>query len=161
MADTYSQIYIQLVFAVKGKHSLITESIKVTLYKYISGIVQNQKQKLYIINGMPDHLHILVSISPGIAISSLVREIKEHSTKFINTNSQLTGKFQWQEGFGAFSYSKSQLPDVVEYIRNQEVHHAQKSFRDEYLDLLNKNEIKYKDEYLFDWLDYNSNVVEL
>ncbi|MBL7891227.1 MAG: IS200/IS605 family transposase [Bacteroidia bacterium] len=161
MADTYSQIYIQLVFAVKGKQSLITEKVKVPLYKYISGIIENQKQKLYIINGAPDHVHILISMSPVISISSLVREIKEHSTKFINSNSFITGKFQWQEGFGAFSYSKSQVPDLIEYIKNQELHHAKKSFREEYLDLLNKNEIKYKEEYLFEWLDYIFSPVEL
>ncbi len=151
MADTYSQIYIQLVFAVKGRQSLITENMEAPLYKYISGIIENQKQKLYIIGGMPDHVHILVSINPSVAISALVREIKEHSTKFINSQNLIVGKFQWQEGFGAFSYSKSQVPNVIEYIKNQKQHHAQKTFKDEYLEILNKNEIKYKEEYLFEW----------
>lgn len=153
MSDTYSQIFIQLIFAVKGRQSLVTEKIKEPLYKYISGIIENQKQKLYIIGGMPDHVHILVSMSPSVSISSLVREIKEHSTKYINSQNIIVGKFQWQEGFGAFSYSKSQLQNVVDYIKNQEAHHEVKNFKDEYLEILNKNEIQYKEEYLFDWVE--------
>ena len=153
MADTYSQIYIQLVFAVKGRQNLITDTIKAPLYKYIAGIIEKQKQKLYVIGGMPDHIHILVSMSPSISISSLVREIKEHSSKYINSNSMVVGKFQWQEGFGAFSYSKSRLPILIEYIKNQEAHHGKTSFKEEYLELLTTNEIEYKIEYLFDWVN--------
>lgn len=151
MPNTYSQIFYHLVFAVRNRESLITAEIKNDLYKYISGIITNQKQKLFIINGMPDHVHILMNCKPNMNLSDNVREIKEHSTKFINNKKILRGKFYWQEGFGAFSVSKKDLPIIMNYIKHQEDHHSNRSFKEEYLDFLKENEIDYKDEYLFDF----------
>jgi REP element-mobilizing transposase RayT len=122
------------------------------LQKYISGIIDGQKQKLYAIYCMPDHTHILVSLKPHIAISDLVRDIKSCSTTFIKEK-EFEKKFRWQEGFGAFSYSKSQAPKVVEYILNQPNHHKKKSFKEEYLELLKIFEIDYEDKYLFEFYD--------
>lgn len=152
MANTYSQIYIHVVFAVKGRESLI-HKCKDELYKYISGIVNQQGQKLYVINGMPDHVHVLLSIKPDCNLSDLVREIKSNSSKWINTKKFVLGKFQWQNGFGAFSCSQSQLDTVIAYINNQEQHHAKRSFKDEYLELLQKYQVEYDEKYMFDWLD--------
>lgn len=152
MADTYSQIYIHVVFAVKGRESLI-HKWKDELYKYISGIVNQQGQKLYVINGMPDHVHILLSIKPDCNLSDLIREIKSNSSKWVNTKKFVLGKFQWQSGFGAFSCSQSQLDSVIAYINNQEKHHNRRSFKDEYLELLQKYQVEYDEKYVFDWLD--------
>ena len=149
MANTYSQIYVHLVFAVKGRQNLISSVFKEELYKYISGIIKNKKQKLYIINGMPDHVHMLISISPDISISELVREIKSNTSKFINQKHLSVGKFEWQVGFGAFSYSQSQINQIVNYIKQQEEHHRKRSFREEYIELLKKFEIEYDDKYIF------------
>jgi putative transposase len=153
MPNTYAQLYIQLVFSVKGRQNLIHENHREELEKYISGIIANLNQKLYAIYCMPDHVHILVSIKPDIRISDLVRDIKANSSRFINEKKWIAGKFQWQEGFGAFSYSGSQLKNVVNYILNQPEHHKTKSFREEYLSLLNEFGIEYKTEYLFEFYD--------
>ena len=153
MANTYTQLYIHFVFAAKGRASLINNSVKEPIYKYISGIITNQKQKLYIINGMPDHIHILVSMKPNMCPSDLVREIKEHSTKFINEEKLIAGKFQWQEGFGGFSVSPNQLDVVINYIKNQEEHHQKRTFKEEYLEMLKQYCIDYKDAYLFEWIE--------
>jgi len=150
MPNTYTQIYIHIVFAVKGRASLISPNWKDRLYKYISGIITKQKQKLFIVNGMPDHIHILVSMNASLTISSLVREIKEHSSKFINDEKLVSGKFYWQEGFGAFSVSKSGVPKVVDYIKNQDVHHKKKNFLEEYRTILREYEVEFKEEYLFE-----------
>ncbi len=123
MANTYSQLYIQIVFAVKGRQNLISKNNKDEIYKYITGIITNQKQKLIAINGMPDHIHILVGIKPDISLSDLVRDIKSSSSKFINEQKWINGKFEWQTGFGAFSYGHSQLTNIIKYIENQEEHH--------------------------------------
>ena len=151
MANTYTQIFYHVVFAVKGRESLINSSIKEELYKYISGIIANQKQKLFIINGMPDHIHILMNCKPNMNLSDIVREIKEHSTKFINEKRILHGKFYWQEGFGAFSVSKKDIPIILNYIKNQEEHHKRKTFKEEYYEFLIEDEIDFKEEYLFDF----------
>ena len=135
MANTFSQIYIQTVFAVSSRQSLIRPEFKEDLYKYISGIVRNQGQKLICINGMPDHIHILVGLKPAIALADLVREIKSDSTNFINKNKLVRGRFNWQEGYGAFSYGHSQLDRLIRYIQNQEQHHERQSFKVEYLRL--------------------------
>jgi len=153
MANTYSQIYIQIVFTVKGKHNLIKKQNRSELHKYISGIVTNRNQKLVSIFAMPDHIHLLVGIKPNISISDVVRDIKSGSSKFISDNNWVKGKFAWQEGYGAFSYSKNQIDRVVNYILNQEEHHKKRTFKEEYLELLKKNEIEYSDEYLFEWVD--------
>jgi putative transposase len=151
MADTYSQIFYHVVFAVRNRESLITPPIKDELYKYISGIVSNQKQKLFIINGMPDHVHLLLNCKPNMNLSDLVREIKEHSTKFINDKKILRGKFYWQAGFGAFTVSKKDVAMILNYIKTQEDHHQNKTFREEYLQFLKENEIEFKEEYLFEF----------
>lgn len=153
MANTYTQIYIQIVFAVKGRQNLITKENREELHKLITGIVTNRGQKLFAVFAMPDHVHILVSIGPTILISDLVRDIKAGSSKFINDKKWIKGKFNWQEGYGAFSYSKSGVDSVVKYILNQEEHHKKKKFKDEYLDLLEKFEIEYDQKYLFDWIE--------
>lgn len=150
MANTYTQIFYHIVFAVKNREALIVPAIKEDLYKYISGIISNQNQKLFIINGMPDHVHILVNCKPDMHLSNLVKEIKEHSSKFINEKGILKGKFYWQIGFGAFTVSKKELPSVINYIKNQEEHHGKRTFREEYVEFLKENEIDYKEEYIFD-----------
>lgn len=151
MSSTYSQIYIQIVFAVKGRQSLIQNSWEENLYKYITGIVQTKQQKIIAINGMPDHIHFLIGMKPSCNLSDLVREIKKSSNEYIKENKFCNG-FYWQDGFGAFSYSHSQLNDIVKYIMNQKEHHKQKTFKEEYLEFLKRFEIEYKDEYLFEWI---------
>ncbi len=152
MPNTYTQLYIQIVFAVKGRENLISKGNREELHKYITGIVQNRDQKLLSIFCMPDHVHLLISIKPTISISDLVRDIKAGSSKFINDSKWIKGKFNWQEGFGAFSYSKSQIDTVVNYILNQEEHHKKINFKDEYIDFLKKFEIEYNEKYLFEWI---------
>ena len=153
MANTYSQIYIHVVFAVEGRRNLIPKQHRETLHKYITGIVQNRKQKMLSIFCMPDHSHILVGMKPSISISNLTRDIKAGSSKFINDNKWIAGKFNWQVGFGAFSYSRSQIDNMIKYILNQEIHHKRKTFKEEYIELLKKFEIEYKDKYLFKWIE--------
>lgn len=150
MADTYSQIYIQIVFSVQNRKALIHESFETELYKYITGIVQNKGQKLIAINGMPDHIHIFIGMKPNCCLSDLVRDIKKSSNSFINEKQFTNVPFYWQEGFGAFSYSFSHIDTVVKYIINQKNHHQTKSFKEEYLEFLEKFKIEYKEEYLFD-----------
>lgn len=150
MANTYSQLYIQIVFAVKGRQNLIAPQWKDELYKYITGIISNEGQKLIVINGMPDHVHILIGLKPNKSISDLVRDIKANSSRLINEKRWIKGKFEWQTGFGAFSYSHSHLDKVVQYIKNQEKHHAKKSFKEEYIAFLETFQIDYDNNYLFD-----------
>ena len=153
MANTFSQIYIQTVFAVSGRMSLITNNYKEELYKYITGIVRNKGQKLLQINGMSDHVHILIGLRPAMAIADLVRDIKSDSSDWINRRKPAPGKFAWQEGYGAFSYGHSQLDTIIRYIQNQDRHHKRRSFREEYLTLLKKFEIEFKEEYVFKFLE--------
>lgn len=150
MANTYTQIYIQIVFAVKGRQSLISARWKDELYKYITGIITNEGQKLIAINGMPDHIHIFIGLKPNKALSDLVRDVKANSSKFINQRQWLAGKFEWQEGFGAFSYSRSQLGNVVRYIDNQEEHHRKKTFKEEYLEFLKLYDVDFHPAFVFD-----------
>jgi putative transposase len=150
MANTYSQLYIHIVFAVKSRQNLISTTWKDEIYKYITGIVTSKGQKLIVINGMPDHVHILIGLKPDKPISDLVRDIKANSSKFINDKKWINGKFEWQTGFGAFSYSHSQLTNVINYIRNQEEHHKTKTFKEEYIDFLRLFNVEFKNEYLFD-----------
>jgi len=153
MANTYTQIYLHVVFSVKRRQNLIHNDWKEELYKYICGIVNGKEQKVYAIGGVADHIHILLSIKSNIALSDLVRDIKANSSKWINEKGLVTGKFQWQEGFGAFSYAQSQLDTVIAYINNQEQHHKKKAFKDEYLELLQKFNVDYDDNYLFEWIE--------
>lgn len=150
---TYSQIYIQVVFAVKYRDALIHESWEEELYKYITGIVQNKEQKMLAINGMPDHIHFLIGMKPSCNLSDLVREVKKSSNAFIKEKRFTPFNFQWQEGFGAFSYSHSNLDNVIGYIMKQKEHHKKQTFKDEYLSFLKNFEVEYKDEYLFDWFE--------
>lgn len=153
MPNTYSQIYIQIVFAVKGRENLISKIHREELHKYITGIVQNRGQKMLSIFCMPDHVHLLVGIKPSITISDLVRDIKVGSSNFINQQHLVKGKFNWQEGFGAFSYSKSQIDSVIKYILGQEEHHKKTTFKEEYFDFLRKFEIDYDEKYVFEWIE--------
>lgn len=153
MPDTYSQLYVQIVIVVKYRQSLIQKSWKDELYKYITGIVTNNGQKLLKINGVENHVHILLNVKPNIALSDLMRDIKANSSKWINEKRFCSHDFKWQEGFGAFSYSISQLDNVIKYIENQEEHHKKQSFKDEYISFLKNFEIEYKEEYLFDFLE--------
>jgi REP element-mobilizing transposase RayT len=152
MAGTYSQIYLQIVFAVKGRENLIAQSWKDELHKNISGIIKEKEQKPIIVNGMPDHIHAFIGLKPSMRISDLVRDIKNNSSKFINEKGWLKGKFSWQEGYGVFSYSHSHIERVYNYILNQEEHHRKKTFKDEYLELLKKFEIEFKEAYVFDFI---------
>jgi putative transposase len=153
MANTFSQIYIQTVFAVSGRESLIKPEFKEELYKYIAGIVRNQKQKLIAINGVSDHVHILIGLRPAMALADLVENIKTDSSKFINRNKCVHGHFSWQEGYGAFSYGHSQLDRVIRYIQNQEKHHTRQSFKSEYMSLLRKFDIGFEEKYVFKFID--------
>ena len=150
MADTYTQIYLHIVFAVKGRQSLIPKQHKEALHQYITRIVANKLQTMIRINSMPDHIHILLGMAPDIALSELVRDIKANSSKFINTKGWVVGRFEWQAGFAAFSYSHSQLDDVVRYIKNQEAHHTRQTFREEYLEFLERFDVPYNPKYVFD-----------
>ena len=149
MANTYTQIHIQFVFAVKFRDAIIHSFWKDELYRYMTGIIQNNKHKLIAINGMPDHIHILIGMRPTQSISDLMQDIKGSSSKWINQKGFIKGKFEWQEGYGAFSYGKSQVKDVIAYIENQEQHHSKKTFRDEYMDFLKKFDIEYDEQYIF------------
>ena len=149
MANAYTQIHVQFVFAVKYRNGLIHASFKEELYQYISGIIKANNHKLLAINGMPDHLHIFIGMRPTQSISDLLQDIKGSSSKWINEKKFLKVKFEWQEGYGAFSYSKSHVENVIEYIQNQENHHKKESFRDEYLKFLKVFEIEYDERYIF------------
>ncbi|MET4082226.1 putative transposase [Pedobacter sp. UYP30] len=149
MANTYTQLYFHIVFAVKGRKNHISIKWKDELYKYITGIVSNKKQKLLIINGMPNHIHLLIGTKPNCNLSDLVRDIKANSSKWINEKKLIPGKFEWQTGFGAFTVSQSQLPKIIEYIKKQEEHHLTKTFKEEYIEFLNAYQIDFKPEYIF------------
>ena len=149
MANTYTQIHVQFVFAVKFRNGLIHTSFKEELYQYISGIIKANNHKLLAINGMPDHLHIFIGMRPTQSISDLLQDIKGSSSKWINENNFLKVKFEWQEGYGAFSYSKSHVNNVINYIQNQENHHKKETFKEEYLKFLKVFEIEYDERYIF------------
>jgi REP element-mobilizing transposase RayT len=153
MAGTYSQIYIQYVFAVKGRENLLHKSWREEVFKYMSGIITAKNQKSIIVNGVEDHVHVFVGLKPSMNISDLIRDIKNNSSNFINDNNFLKQKFLWQEGYGAFSYSYSAVTNVYNYILNQEEHHRKKTFKEEYLEFLKDFEVEYDEKYLFDFLD--------
>ena len=153
MANTYSQVYLQFVFAVKGRQSLINPENNEELQKYITGIVQNRKQKMLAINNMPEHLHLFVGFGTTMSMADFMEEVKAISSKFINENGWVKGKFEWQRGYGVFSYSRSQIDNVIKYIINQQEHHKKKTFKDEYLEFLKKFEVEYDERYLFEWIE--------
>lgn len=153
MAGTFSQLYIQAVFAVKGRENLIALPWRGELHKYIAGIIKGKEQKSIIVNGVADHIHCFIGLKPSIPISDLVRDIKNNSTNFVNNKKFVKGKFAWQEGYGVFSYSHSQVNDVYNYILNQHEHHKKQTFKEEYLEFLNRFDVPYDDRYLFEWFD--------
>ena len=149
MANTYTQIHLQFVFAVKYRKALILPSYKDELYKYITGIIQHYDHKVLAINGVEDHIHIFIGMRPTQSVSDLLQDIKGSSSKWINEKQFLNTKFEWQSGYGAFSYSKSHVQSVIDYIANQEDHHKKESFREEYLKFLRVFEIDYDENYIF------------
>ena len=153
MVNTYSQIYIQIVFAVQNRFALIDPSWEDELYKYITGAIQNNSQKMIVINGIPDHIHFLIGMKPSCNLSDLMREVKKQSNVFVNEKRFIEYKFSWQEGFGAFSYSHNQLDNVINYINNQKEHHHKKTFKEEYINFLRVNNINFQNEYLFEWFE--------
>ena len=153
MAGTFSQIYIQIVFAVQGRQNLLQKEWRDEVFKYMSGIIKNKGQKPIIVNGVSDHAHVFVGLKPAMTLSDLVRDMKNNSSNFINDHAWIKGKFSWQEGYGAFSYSHSQNETVYSYILNQEQHHAKQTFKDEYMELLKKFEIEHDVKYLFEWIE--------
>lgn len=152
MPNTYSQIYLQIVFAVQNRNALIDGIWEEQLYKYIAGIIQNKEQKMIAVNGMPDHIHIFIGMKPTCCISDLVREIKKSSSTFIKDNQLSAKPLNWQEGFGAFSYSHSNVDAVYNYVMNQKEHHKKQTFKEEYIAFLKKFEVEHNEKYLFDWI---------
>ncbi len=153
MANTYTQLYTHLVFAVKYRQSLILPSFREETERYMTGILQNRKHKLLAIYLMPDHAHILIGQNPNISLSATMDVLKTESTNFINENGFIPFKFQWQNGYGAFSHSRSELDRVIKYILNQPEHHLKKKFREEYLAILKRYEVEYDPRYLFEFFD--------
>ncbi len=153
MAGTYSQIYIQVVFAVKGRQNLLCKDWRDEVFKYMCGIIKNKGHKPITVNGVSDHVHAFIGLRPAMALADLVRDVKNNSTNFINEHTWIPGKFCWQEGYGAFSYSHSQIETVYNYILNQERHHGQQTFQAEYLDFLKKFGIEYDMKYLWEWIE--------
>jgi REP element-mobilizing transposase RayT len=144
---TFTQMYVQIVFAVRGKENVLTKKIRSRVFEYISGIITNLNHKSIIVNGYSDHIHFLFGLNPSVSVSDTVHDVKRGSTLFINENKLVPGKFSWQEGYGGFTYSRSQVSDVFRYIENQENHHSGQSFREE------NNEIEYDSGYLFDFFE--------
>lgn len=151
MADTFSQIYLQFVFAVKHRQNLIAKEHKEEVHKYITALVQNRKAKMLAIHCMPDHIHFFVGYKPSVLISDFVKEIKVESNEFINNKNWISEHFSWQEGYGVFSYSHSHIDRVIKYILNQEKHHAKKTFSQEYHQLLDRFQIQHEEKYVFDF----------
>jgi len=153
MANTFTQLYVQTVFAVKNRQSLILQENKVRIEQYICGIASNIKCDPISIYCNPNHTHLLISIKPVVCIADIIRDIKSFSSRFINENQLVKGHFEWQTGYGAFSYGKSQISQVKVYIENQYHHHKKRSFKDEYVNLLKLFDIEYDERYLFDWIE--------
>ena len=152
MANTYTQLYIQFVFAVKRRENLIDESFRVELEKVITGIITSHKCKTYAIYCNPDHTHIFVGMHPNISPSKLMEQVKSGSSKWVNDKKIILANFSWQDGFGAFTYSKSHIDNVVKYVLNQPEHHKKQSFKDEYLLLLQKYDVEFDPKYVFEWI---------
>ena len=150
---TFTQMYVQLVFAVKSRDAVLKEDFRERVFEYMSGIITNLKHKSMIINGTSNHVHILFGLNPSVPVSETVHDIKRSSSLFINNEKLCPCRFCWQEGYGGFTYSRSQLADIYYYIENQETHHIKRSFREEYIDILTKNEIQFDQQFLFDFWD--------
>jgi REP element-mobilizing transposase RayT len=155
MANTYTQIHIQTVFTVQDRSCIIRKAWENELYKYITGIIQNHGHKVLAINGIPDHIHVFFGMRPNESLSDLMQDVKGDSSKWINKKGLVTGRFSWQEGYGGFSYSKSQVDHVIDYIKDQEIHHRKKTFIEEYLEFLEKFEVPYDERYIFKHVVYN------
>lgn len=153
MANTYTQMNVHAVFSVKGRGNFITEKWRDELHKYISGTLKETKNYSLAVGGYKDHVHIFFELNPTVSVSDVLKNVKSKSSKWINTKDFVAGKFEWQAGYGAFTYSRSQRNHVIKYIMNQEEHHGKQSFKDEYLEILRKNEIKYDDAYLFEFYE--------
>lgn len=153
MANTYSQMYVQIVFAVLGRENVIKDIHRIELEKYICGIISNNKCKPLALYCNPDHAHVLIGLHPTVSVSDITRDIKANSSKFVKDKKWVIGKFAWQDGFGSFTYSRSQIDDVAKYIINQPEHHKKRTFKMEYLSMLQKNEIHFDERYLFEWYD--------
>jgi len=153
MPNTFSQIYLQFVFAVQGRQSMIDRKHKEELHKYITALVQARNAKMLAVHCMPDHLHLFVGLKPTVYIPDFVKEVKVESNQFIQHKKWCSDKFKWQEGYGVFSYGHSQINDVCRYIFNQEQHHKKRSFREEYQDFLQKFNVQYDEKYLFEWIE--------
>jgi len=153
MAGTYSQIYIQVVFAVKGRQAMLNKTWREEVFKYMAGIIKAKGQKPIIVNGVADHVHLFIGLKPSMALCDLIRDVKNNTSKFINERKFIRGKFLWQEGYGCFSYSHSHTDNVYRYILNQEEYHRKVTFKEEYLDFLHKFEVEYNEKYLFEWYE--------
>jgi putative transposase len=153
MSNTYTQLYVHVVFTVAGRQSLLARTWRDDVFRYITGIVRNRREKLLAINGVSDHVHIALGLTPTIPLSDLVRDIKAGSSGFINSQKWVRGRFRWQEGFGAFSFARADLDRVVKYIMNQESHHNKRLFREEFVQILDESNIAYEERYLFKWIE--------
>jgi REP element-mobilizing transposase RayT len=149
----FTQLYIHLVFAVKYREALLHKNVRPGIFQYMSGILTNMKHKSIIINGMPDHVHVLLGLNPNVSISDTVHDLKRSTSLLINDQKLFPGKFAWQEGYGAFSYSRSQLKDIYKYIEEQELHHSKKTFKEEYNDILKKFDLQFEEKYLFEFFE--------
>ena len=153
MPGTFSQIYIQTVFAVKGRENLLDKKWRDEVFRYMAGIIKGKGRKPIIVNGVADHVHVFVGLKPSMSVSDLIRDVKNNSTNFINEKKFVKGKFSWQEGHGSFSYSHSQIEKVYNYILDQEEHHKKRTFREEYLKFLKEFNVEFDEKYLFQWME--------
>jgi REP element-mobilizing transposase RayT len=152
MANTYHQVYIQTVFAVKYRAAVIDHKWKSTLFSVIGNLINEAGCQTIIVNGVQDHVHCFIGLKPVVSVSELMKTVKAKSSKYINDNKLTNARFEWQEGYGVFSYGQSQIDRVYKYIQNQEEHHKKKSFREEYLDFLKKFKVPYDERYIFEEL---------
>jgi len=153
MANTYTQLNIHVIFVVKGRENVLSDNIRPALFSYISGILKNTGQYPLAVNGYKDHVHVFFEMQPSKSLSDIVRIVKSNSSKWMNENNLMVGKFNWQEGYGGFSYSRSQRNSLIKYILNQEEHHRRRTFKEEYLDMLRNFEISYNEQYIFEFYD--------
>lgn len=153
MSDSYSQIHLQYVFSVRDRDCILLPEWRNDLFQYMAGIVRMKGQKPIIVGGYYDHVHLFVGIRPEMSMTDLIRDVKNSASNYINEHKLIRTKFSWQKGYGVFSYSQSQVRSVYDYIKNQEHHHQKRTFREEYIDFLQKFEIEYNEKYLFDWID--------
>jgi len=153
MANTYTQLNVQAIFSVKGRENILTSNFRTTLFEYIAGILRNKNQYPLAVNGYKDHIHIFLELNPVTPMSDVMEFVKANSSKWINDNRFVKGKFEWQRGYSGFTYSRSQRNEVIKYILNQENHHKSRTFREEYLDLLKKNEMEFDERYIFEFYE--------